>query len=525
MRGPSRAIRCDRHRSAAIVIGPQVYVGPARPQETPGGGARAVDVGIVVVRRRCDAETPRRRGGPSQGDPRRKPERRGRERHDSFSDRTARSGARGLGRSAPLGHITGRHDPGLHLAARRRLARLRQGAARRRRATPCRGLRRPLRLPTLFGRRRLPVLRPRRSWLGVLRRVPLRARHRSARQPAARHADSLAVSRLRAVARREHPGSRLEPRAELDGGRDAGRAGRRRRGAQLPDRPLVQRLVALVFARRRAPCLRERHPRPGCRRLRHGSRHRDPADDRRRGHDPGPRSSLVARRPLARVLRRRRRLRGDRRLRRRARDHRLGLGRPRQCPRSELVARRPFARLRRRRRPRELALAPRPHHRRSRLHQRRRRQPLPPRLHPRRRRRRLCAERSRMPRRPVLGRARVGHRAAPHRLAACRPDRPRVRLRRACDLGEPRPAGRRARPVLRAAALQRGGRRDHPRRTDLAPQQRMGPGAPGPARRRLHGDPSQLSRQRRLHPPLAARQPLPARPGRGPGLRQRRRTF
>ena len=88
------------------------------------------------------------------------------------------------------------------------------------------------------------------------------------------------------------PTSRLSPdgrtlalalnHGRADGGGDAGRAGRRREALQPPDRPLVQRLVALVFARRRLLAFRAT-PTARIRRLHRRSRRRRAADDRRRG--------------------------------------------------------------------------------------------------------------------------------------------------------------------------------------------------------------------------------------------------
>ena len=80
------------------------------------------------------------------------------------------------------------------------------------------------------------------------------------------------------------------------------------------------------------------------------------------------------------------------------------------------------------------------------------------------------------------------------------------------ELGPPR---RGARHPRRAGRAQRGRRRHRPRRPDLAPLQRVGPAAAGVRGRRPHRAAPQLPRQRRLRPPLAARQPLAHGPGRG----------
>ncbi len=204
-------------------------------------------------------------------------------------------------------------------------------------------------------------------------------------QSAARHADAGAGARLRPVARR--PASRpfRQPRAKLGGGRHGGR--RRRREPHPADRSLVQRLVAALLARRRPSGLPERHPRAGLGRLHHRGGRRRAARDRRRDRAAGARPGLVARRPLAGLRRRRRRLRGHRPLRSRAQPRDLGLGGRGQRPRPELVARRPRPGLLRRRGARELALAPRPDERPGRLSRHRSGQPLPARLHHRRRRR------------------------------------------------------------------------------------------------------------------------------------------
>ena len=80
------------------------------------------------------------------------------------------------------------------------------------------------------------------------------------------------------------------------------------------------------------------------------------------------------------------------------------------------------------------------------------------------------------------------------------------------QLGPPR---RGAGDPRRAGRAQRRRRRHRARRPDLAPLQRVGPAAAGVRGRGTHRAAPQLPRQRRLRPPLAARQPLAHGPGRG----------
>ena len=94
----------------------------------------------------------------------------------------------------------------------------------------------------------------------------------------------------------------------------------------------------------------------------------------------------------------------------------------------------------------------------------------------------------------------------------------RLRLRRAGLVHQLGPPRRGPRHPRRAGRAQRGRRRHRARRPDLAPLQRMGPAAPGVRRRGSHRAAPQLPRQRRLRPPLAARQPLAH--GRGRGARR-----
>ena len=90
-----------------------------------------------------------------------------------------------------------------------------------------------------------------------------------------------------------------------------------------------------------------------------------------------------------------------------------------------------------------------------------------------------------------------------------------VRLRQPGVVHQLGPPRRGARHPRRAGRAQRGRRRHRARRPDLAPLQRVGPAAPGVRGRRPHRAAPQLPRQRRLRPPLAARQPLAHGPGRG----------
>ena len=291
----------------------------------------------------------------------------------------------------------------------------------------------------------------------------------------------------------------------------------------LPDRPLVQRLVAVVVARRRPPGLPERHPRPGQRRL---HRRRRPAAS---CAPIGGEATMLARDPAWSPDGRTLAFCGgggdyeaigvydvERELVTWAWGGEGNAHSPSWSPdgapscswsttgpraRSGISTSRPgFAGC--------LDLGSGNHYH--------------ARLHPRRRRRRLRAERPRAAP-PTCSCIELAS-GAVTRLTDSLPDDlagPRVRV------GSAGRAGRSRDRLTDVPGLfcepprpQRRRRRHHPRRPDLAPQQRMGPGAPGPARRRLPGGPPQLPRQRRLHAALAARQPLPARPGRGAGLRR-----
>ena len=190
--GGARAAR--GRRFAAIVIGPRAERGVAhgRQARRDGGAARSAAASRPVAPRRPSryrrrrprpAPTPRR---AIVGDSATGPRTEGRHMTPSLIERLAAVPEVWAERAPGPSRPTAPPWPSPGGATATGTSMSRTCAARR--AAPHRALRRRLRVPHVLGRRRVPLLRPRRPRHGVLRRVPLRPGRRNARQPAARHA-------------------------------------------------------------------------------------------------------------------------------------------------------------------------------------------------------------------------------------------------------------------------------------------------------------------------------------------------